>query len=119
MGALTCFCNLYTCGIIKPGKHMALNLNQSDCFPSHLWDYRSLMERWWQFQRSHLRVAEATERAPGFGNVKAAVDHVMPFKHLAHVWTSASQSFDSYCDFQNSSPTGNCIGQLFLETNFN
>ena len=64
-------------------------------------------------------MAEATERTPGFGNVKAAIDHVMPFKHLAHVWTSASQSFDSYCDFQNSPSTGNCIGQLFLETNFN
>lgn len=49
-------------------------------------------------------VAEATEKTPGFGNVKAVVDHVMPFKHLAHVWTSASQSFDSYCDFQNSPP---------------
>lgn len=26
-------------------------------------------------------MAEATEKTPGFGNVKAVVDHVMPFKH--------------------------------------
>lgn len=35
MGALTCFCNLYTCAIIKPGKHIAPNLSGSDCFLSH------------------------------------------------------------------------------------
>lgn len=77
MGALTCFCNLYTWGIIKPGEHIALNLNVRDCFLSHLRYHGSLVVRWCQFQ-SCLWAAEVGEWPPGFGNVKAVVDLVLP-----------------------------------------
>lgn len=79
MGALTCFCNLYTCGIIKSGKHITQNLNESDCFPSQLQDYRSLMGG---DGASSARVAEANHRIPGSGSRKNARDPMRP----VHIW---------------------------------